>query len=146
MLSINITRCKYWRKKEIYVIKPGVINKNKICLSKRKAYGGVLMCIGKNIKKVLKIKKMKQTELASKLGIPVSTLNGYIKERYRPNCEMIKKISVILNVSSDFLLGTGEEKFSDRDDESLIMIMYRTFDERKKKDILEHFKYLENRE
>lgn len=100
------------------------------------------MGLGDKIQQTLKLRKMSQTELASKINIPVSTLNGYIQERYVPDCAKLKEIVTILDVSADFLLGIGAKNVFNRD-ELAVTIKYRALGEDKKHMVLEYFRFLE---
>ncbi|MDR2568933.1 MAG: helix-turn-helix domain-containing protein [Oscillospiraceae bacterium] len=100
------------------------------------------MGLGGKIQQTLKLRKMSQTELASRLNIPVSTLNGYIQERYVPDCAKLKEIATILDVSADFLLGIGTKNVFNKG-ELAVMVKYRTLSEEKKRMALEYFKFLE---
>ena len=97
--------------------------------------------IGEKIIQALKMMNMPQTALATRLGIPVSTLNGYITGRYLPEYVRLKEIAINIGVSSDFLLGI-ETETSFSDDEFWIVLKYRKLDESKKKDIIRFFNFL----
>lgn len=47
---------------------------------------------------------MSQKELAIELGIPISTLNGYINNRREPDCRTLVQIANYFHVSVDHLL------------------------------------------
>lgn len=53
--------------------------------------------------------KLSQKELAEKLGISPSTLNGYEKGNHDPKSTGLIKIAKICNVSTDYLLGLSNE-------------------------------------
>ena len=100
------------------------------------------MDIGEKILQALRMKEITQKELALKLGIPLSTLSGYITGRYIPEYIRFREIAVALRISSDFLLGIDSETALS-DDETLIIIKYRKLDDIKKKEAMKYFKFLE---
>lgn len=61
--------------------------------------------------------KLSQKELAKKLGISPSTLNGYEKGNHDPKSTGLIKIAEICNVSTDYLLGLSD-KISQLNDSS----------------------------
>jgi transcriptional regulator with XRE-family HTH domain len=99
--------------------------------------------LGTRIKQALSLKKISQVELAAKLNIPLSTLNGYITERYIPDYEKLKDIAIAIDVSIDFLFGVDLEEALTNDELS-IMARYRNFDEKQRVSALEYFRFLES--
>nr|WP_319488609.1 helix-turn-helix transcriptional regulator [uncultured Caproiciproducens sp.] len=72
-----------------------------------------------------------QVELALKIGIAKSTLSLYESDKREPDVEMIKKISVALEVDPNYLLGiekTTSQQFSATEVE--IIKKYRLLDQR----------------
>lgn len=61
------------------------------------------------IKEIREAQGKKQKELAVALGIAPNTLSQYENGKREPDLETIKKMSDILNVSIDSLLGKSEE-------------------------------------
>lgn len=100
------------------------------------------MGVGKMIKQVLQLRKMSQTELAARLSIPLSTLNGYILGKYEPDLDKLKEIADILDVSVNYLLEIESAGFLSEDELSLVK-RYRKLDERKMFMALEYFRFLE---
>lgn len=49
-----------------------------------------------------------QEQLANKIGVAKSTLTGYEKGNREPDVFKIKALAAALNVTGDYLLGTGE--------------------------------------
>lgn len=47
---------------------------------------------------------MSQRELAAKLKIAATTLNGYIKNKHEPDCTTLINIAQVFSVSVDYLL------------------------------------------
>lgn len=62
------------------------------------------MNVGNTILNLLERNNMSQRELASRLQIAPTTLNGYIKNNHEPDCETLIKIAEVFNVSLDHLL------------------------------------------
>ncbi len=61
--------------------------------------------IGNTISRLLENSGMSQRELAARLHIAPTTLNGYIKSCHEPDYKTLIKIADIFNVSTDILLG-----------------------------------------
>ena len=97
--------------------------------------------LGKKLKQTLKMMNLSQMALAEKLGIPISTLNGYITGRYLPDYTKLRDIAVEIGVSSDFLLGI-ESETALSDEEFWCVIKYRKLDDCKKKDVIKYFNFL----
>ena len=62
------------------------------------------MSIGEQIKELLYEQKITQKQLAQDLNIPVTTLNGYIRDFREPDVAMLKSIATYFNVTIDYLL------------------------------------------
>lgn len=58
-----------------------------------------------NFKEQLKLNKISQRDLAKHLNVTPSTLNGWVNGTRQPDFDMVKKIAIYLNVTTDFLLG-----------------------------------------
>lgn len=54
-------------------------------------------------------KNISQTEMASKLGIAVTTYRNYENTSREPNYDILVNISKVLNVSIDYLLGNDSK-------------------------------------
>lgn len=63
------------------------------------------LSLGEQLKAVLDEHKLTQKELAKKLNIAPTTLNGYISNKREPDLETLKNISAALGVTVDYLLG-----------------------------------------
>lgn len=63
------------------------------------------LSLGENLKAVLDEQKVTQKDLARKLNIAPTTLNGYISNKREPDLETLKKIAQALGVTVDYLLG-----------------------------------------
>lgn len=61
--------------------------------------------IGGTILSLLEKRGMSQRELAARLHIAPTTLNGYIKSSHEPDYKTLIKIADIFGVSTDILLG-----------------------------------------
>jgi len=99
------------------------------------------MGVGKMIQQALKIREMSQTELAARVSIPLSTLNGYILGKYEPDVEKMKEIAESLDVTLNYLLEIDAVNILS-DDELFMVLTYRKFDEVKRKVALEHMRFL----
>lgn len=63
------------------------------------------MNIGTRIQTLLDEKELSRSEFARLLHINYNTASGYINNRRLPDCETLLKISILLNTSSDYLIG-----------------------------------------
>lgn len=100
------------------------------------------MRVGEMINQVLKLRKISQTELASKLSIPLSTLNGYVLGKYEPDYNRLREIADILDVTVNYLLEIDPVNVLS-DDELSIILRYRCLNEQEKFTMLEYVKFLE---
>lgn len=66
------------------------------------------MTFGERLIKARENKGYKQNQFAEMLGITATRLNYWEKDKREPDVAMIKKISSLLNVSSDWLIGNVE--------------------------------------
>lgn len=64
--------------------------------------------IGQRINVALARKNIKQKELAEKLSVSDNTISYFVSGKRTPNTEQIIKISQILDISTDYLLGRSE--------------------------------------
>jgi transcriptional regulator with XRE-family HTH domain len=64
----------------------------------------IALKIGENIKRLLTQRDITQKAFAAMLNIPYTTLNGYLRDTYEPDIEMVKRIATALGVSIDLLL------------------------------------------
>ena len=65
--------------------------------------------IGKFIKRALNEKGVSQKEIANVLGIAPNTISYFCHDKRIPNTQQVLEIANYLNVSTDYLLGYGEE-------------------------------------
>ena len=71
------------------------------------------------LREMRKINKLTQEKLAELVGTKKGTISNYENGHSTPPNEMLKKLSKVLNVSSDYLLGVSDERRSyGKDDES----------------------------
>lgn len=94
---------------------------------------------GEKLEKILDKKWMTQRELANKLNIPPSTLNGYIKGYREPNIQFIRKIVAVLNISADELLDT---EFKLKKKEKKLIRAFRMLNKKQRKNILEKIEFM----
>ena len=64
------------------------------------------MNIGTNIEQLLIQQGISRKDFARQLHVDYSTLCGYIRNRRQPDCDTILRMSILLNTSIDFLLGS----------------------------------------
>lgn len=67
------------------------------------------MTFGENLRKIRNEKNISARELSSKIGYSTNIVYDWEKNRCEPPSEIISKISDILNVSVEFLIGKTDE-------------------------------------
>lgn len=67
--------------------------------------GVCAMNMGIRIQTLLDEKGLSRREFARRLNINYSTVTGYLKDRRLPDCETLLKMSILLNTSTDYLIG-----------------------------------------
>lgn len=77
---------------------------------------------GNRVKLMLMLNNMNQKELAEKMGITQASMTRYIKGQRDPRMSDIIKMSEILKISADYLLGIKQES-GVRDDYYKIQIL-----------------------
>lgn len=65
-----------------------------------------VMKLGDKIKKLREGKNISQKELAGELGVTDAMISMYENDKKNPSLEVITKIAMFFNVSTDYLLGT----------------------------------------
>lgn len=63
------------------------------------------MNIGIRLQILLEEKNMSRSEFARLLHLNYSTVTGYINNRRLPDCETLLNMSILLNTSTDYLIG-----------------------------------------
>ena len=94
------------------------------------------MSFGTKLKESREEKGYKQNQFADMLGITATRLNYWEKDKREPDVAMIKKISALLDVSSDWLIGNEQNADIDvilSSAEKDHIKKYRTLDEYSKK-------------
>lgn len=85
--------------------------------------------LGKNIRELIRHKRMTQRELAERTGITTSSISRYIKGERIPNSEILVKIASALNTDTNSLLGIeNKDELSELDFETLKRIVARFTD------------------
>ena len=118
------------------------------------------MSFSENLKKLRKRANLSQSELANLLGVNQYNISFWEIGRSEPNIEQIIKLSEILNIPTDYLLGknivltSSNEEFQTVvnhfkqyvEDEMLneLIILYSNISNEKKKDLLQLVKSLTN--
>ncbi len=94
--------------------------------------GSDKMTFGERLMKARDDKGYKQNQFAEMLEITPTRLNYWEKDKREPDVAMIKKISSLLGVSSDWLIGndtySNSENFILKDSEKSIIKKYRFLD------------------
>ena len=67
--------------------------------------------LGENLKNIRIAVGITQVELAKKLGVTKQSVSNWENGNIQPSVEMITKISEVLNVKSDVLLGLDSRQF-----------------------------------
>ena len=79
--------------------------------------------------KLLDEREISQKEFASTLNIAPTTLNGYIKNKRQPDLELVKRIALLLNVSTDFLLDHSSNGVQLSVKELSLLLRFRELDD-----------------
>lgn len=67
------------------------------------------MSIGARLRNMLERNGLTQTELAKRLDISISTLNGYITDYREPDARMLSRLARELDTTADYLIsGEGD--------------------------------------
>ena len=81
-----------------------------------------------NLRFFRKSKHIQQKSVADALGIPHSTYNGYESGKREPNFETLKRLALILDVSTDELLGLTPAAYDElTEDERLELHSYAQY-------------------
>lgn len=84
--------------------------------------------------------EMSQKELAARIGIPPTSLSRYENNQYEPKAEILKRLALALQTSSDFLLGMTDDfkRFSESEpvgltaEEQRLITQYRKLSDENK--------------
>jgi transcriptional regulator with XRE-family HTH domain len=99
------------------------------------------MGIGEMILQTLEAKGMSQKELAERLNIPTTTMNGYIKRGHEPDYALLKSIATILDVTTDYLLEFKPTSIMGKE-EFLLLTQYRELNDLQKEIVSEQVKFI----
>lgn len=94
------------------------------------------MTFGERLVEARENKGYKQNEFAELVGITPTRLNYWEKDKREPDVSMIKKMSLLLEVSCDWLIGNDDvfpNNFDVSNSEKTILNKYRTLDTHGKK-------------
>lgn len=94
------------------------------------------MTFGERLTKARENKGYKQNQFAEMIGITPTRLNYWEKGKREPDVAMIKQISVLLDVSCDWLIGndnTTPKSFDIENSEKTLLNKYRLLDSHGKK-------------
>ena len=81
------------------------------------------MAFAERLKELRKQAHLTQVELAKRLGIGQSSYADWERGKKKPTQENLVKISQVLNVSIDYLVGNSEEKSDELDNIELLVRM-----------------------
>ena len=81
------------------------------------------MAFAERLKELRKQAHLTQVELAKRLGIGQSSYADWERGKKKPTQDNLVKISQVLNVSVDYLVGNSEEKSDDLDNIELLFRM-----------------------
>ena len=99
------------------------------------------MGIGEKILQTLEVRGMSQKELAKRVNIPITTLNGYIKRGHEPDYALLKAIAVVLDVTPDYLLEFKPSRIESKD-ELLLLTRYRGLNDLQREIVSEQVKFI----
>ena len=68
--------------------------------------------IGELIAELRKDLRLKQTDVAAYLGVSAGTISNYECGRYEPDLGTVRQLSRLFNVTSDYLLGLTDNKYT----------------------------------
>lgn len=83
------------------------------------------------LRDLLDERDMKQKELAAIMGIPASTLGGYMQGTSEPDFAVLKRLADFFNVSTDYLLDHHTEDVRSENEHEIIRIFRSLSDEQK---------------
>lgn len=78
--------------------------------------------VGQRLSKLRKARGLTQVDLANTIGIRQVLVSDYERGRLRPNCEMIVRFAMALDVTTDEILGLKNSKKNDHHQLSLQII------------------------
>lgn len=81
------------------------------------------MAFAERLKELRKQANLTQVELAKRLGIGQSSYADWERSKKKPTQENLVKISQVLGVSIDYLVGNSEEKSNDLENIELLFRM-----------------------
>lgn len=98
--------------------------------------GVIILEMGNRIKKQRLRLQLTQKELSEKLGLTPKMISFYENNHRVPPADMIRKLSEIFNITSDYLLGIG-------DDETTGVNSFRITVNKTEKELLDKFRNLD---
>ncbi|MDE7172284.1 MAG: helix-turn-helix domain-containing protein [Oscillospiraceae bacterium] len=63
---------------------------------------------GKRLAVIMQKKDISRATLKDATGISLQSISNYLKDKRKPDCEMVAEIAKALNISADYLLGLSE--------------------------------------
>ncbi len=80
------------------------------------------MLFSDRLRALIEERDITQKYLAGQLGIPVSTLGGYVQGTSEPDFATLKLLAAYFRVSTDYLLGFGGEQLRSEEENELLRI------------------------
>lgn len=65
--------------------------------------------MGERLKRLRLDKKLRQEQLAQRLGVSISTVSSYEMDVRQPPYDILAKYAAIFRVSADYLIGSGSD-------------------------------------
>lgn len=97
------------------------------------------------LRNILEEKNMTQYELSKKSTVTEATISNFINCKQLPKLEVVSKISDVLGVSVDYLLGKSDFKKYEKNTTSYAMYhKYDKLPEEAKKDVDKYIAFLES--
>ena len=80
------------------------------------------MSFGKRLLEIRKSKKISQEQLADRIGTKGPAIGRYERDVAQPALETIIKLAIVLEVSTDYLLGISDSEIKPKNSERLLEI------------------------
>lgn len=99
--------------------------------------------LGNKLKLLIEEKEITQRQLATDLGIAVTTLSGYINNGHQPDFDTLSSLATYFDVTTDYLIGHNPKVENDRysTDEVELVRIYRQLKSEQKDLLREQTKF-----
>ncbi len=64
--------------------------------------------IAQRLQFAMEIRGYTQNQLAERIFVTRTTINGYCNGHRTPNCDLLRRIAIELNITTDYLLGLND--------------------------------------